>query len=259
MVPAYSTACIANAVLLVAVLVIALSKSDLLGADVGRGDIRTNRDHGNIRRSRGREDKESPIKQLEKAPTSKYHIFVASKPDTGSTLLANMVLGLFDRADANQYFMHFDLQIVKPRKGANIDDTIVTKTHINDLDVVYTHFRDDYDRVFFIVPNRGHVHLEERYCGHPDYRHMVLCLDYDDFVFADESKMNDSISYVAKKIQDQFPYFANVELDEENSSKRLKEMAATLEAMKNLSFDASDQKFGVHGGHAGRNKGGTSK
>lgn len=240
-----SATCLINAVLLVIVIVVAVSKSDLTFSGVG-GAITSE--------SISSEDKDAPIEQLGKAPTSKYHIFVASKPDSGSTLLANMLLGLFDDADANQNFMHYNFAIVEP-EGANIDDTTVTKTHINDLDVIYTHFRDDYDQIFFVVTNRGQARLEERYCG-PDYSHMILCLEYDEFIYADESKMKDSISFVAKRIHDQFPYFENAELDEDNCAKRLKEMGEEMEAMKDMSFTQANRKFGVHGGHAGRKKDG---
>ena len=250
-----SATCIVNTLLLIAVIGVAISKSDfsfatgvtstgIRGADLVPSGTSNSNSH-------------APITELAKTPTSKYHIFVASKPDTGSTLLVNMILGLFDeKVETKVGFLHFDLTIVKPVQGAAIDDSVVTKTHIQDLDVLYTHFEDDYDEVFIIVPNRSEIRLEDRYCSHPYYSNKVLCLEYEDFTYAEPTMMKDSISYVAGKIKEAFPYFGEVDLLEENAAKRIKDMEAMMKHMANMDFNAVDHRFGIHGGHKGRKKDG---
>lgn len=249
----FSATCIVNTLLLIAVTGVAISKSDfsfatgvtstgIRGADLAPSDD---------------SNSHAPITELAKTPTSTYHIFVASKPDTGSTLLVNMILGLFDEnLDSKVGFLHFDLTIVKPA-GADIDSSIVTKTHIQDLDVLYTHFEDDYDEVFIVVPNRSEIRLEDRYCSHPYYSNMVLCLEYEDFTYSEPIKMKESISYVAGKIKDAFPYFGEVELLEENAAKRINDMEAMMKHMANMDFSVVDDRFGIHGGHKGRKKDGS--
>jgi hypothetical protein len=235
----FSATCIINTLLLFAVIGVAISKSALLPGTSG---------------NRENSKSHAPLLELEETPTTKYHIFVASKPDTGSTLLVNMILGLFDsNLEANVGFLHFDLTIAKPQ-GASIDDTVVTKTHIQDLDVLYTHFEDDYDQVFIVVPNRSNIRLEDRYCSHPYYANRILCLEYEDFTYEDQTEMKDSISNVAEMIQSAFPYFSEVELLVNNAIKRINNMDETTEHMKNMDFSMVENRFGIHGGHRGRNK-----
>ena len=253
----FSATCIVNALLLIAVIGVAISKGDFSFA-TGDGVTTSTGIRGAELAPSDDSKSHAPIKELEKTPTSKYHIFVASKVDTGSTLLANMILGLFDQNLETQIgFLHFDLSLVKPTVGADIDETsVVTKTHIQDLDVLYTHFEDDYDELFIIVPNRSELRLEDRYCSHPYYASKILCLEYEDFTYSDPTKMKESISYVAGKIKSAFPYFGEVELLEENAEKRIKDMEAMMKHMANMDFSAVDTRYGIHGGHKGRKKDG---
>mmetsp|Transcript_5360 Transcript_5360/g.9103 ORF Transcript_5360/g.9103 Transcript_5360/m.9103 type:complete len:267 (-) Transcript_5360:546-1346(-) len=257
-----SVTCLVNTLLLLAVVGVAISKSDFSFAAGGfssagtRGADLLAGTTSDSRESNSDSQHYAPTTVLEDTPSSKYHIFVASKPDTGSTLLVNMLLGLFDKnLEAKVGFLHFDLTIVKP-EGAHIDDTVVTKTHIQDLDVLSTHFQDDYDQVFVIVPNRSEARLEDRYCSHPYYANRVLCLEYEDFTYSDPTKMKDSISYVADRIRGSFPYFGKVELLEDNAMKRIQDMEAMVSIMAKMDFSAVDDRFGIHGGHKGRKEDG---
>lgn len=90
------------------------------------------------------------------APRKAFHIFQASLPHTGSAVLTNFLMGLFE-PDADYAFMENlpDLPVRQRGLMVPVLSTIVTKTNIVDLLVLYKKFRPEFEEVFFVVSNRG--------------------------------------------------------------------------------------------------------
>jgi len=204
---------------------------------------------------------------LSPPPTRKYHIFQSSIGMSGSTLLVNILIGLFEGTDSKYAFLEQDytnhhhhgtvvgqgVDADSKDYTAPINSTVVTKTHIIDVDAILTRYRYDFDRMFFVSSSRGEHHLDDRYCD-PDgkYASIVLCLDYNDFIYNDPSHMLDSVRYVRRKVVERFPYFAGIKFDDDAAVDRIREMVQVMENMKNEPFGRTDDKFGVHGSHKGR-------
>ena len=91
-----------------------------------------------------------PLAQLQPAPTAAYHIFQSSIGMSASTLLlSNILIGLFEGADATYAFLeqdwktHFDGNMDAP-----INSTVVTKTHVINVD-------DIVERYIVVQPKMG--------------------------------------------------------------------------------------------------------
>ena len=201
-----------------------------------------------------------PLAQLQPPPTSTYHIFQSSIGMSGSTLLSNILIGLFEGADATYSFLEQDW---KTHFGGDMDapinSTVVTKTHVINVDDIverYSGRADEgkFERIFVVSSSRGEAHIDDKYCDatNPQYNQFVLCLDYDDFTYKQPADMAKSVSFVRQRLVEAFPYFANIAFDEEQTVKRLEEMARVMEQMKDEKFGKMDQKFGIHGHHKGR-------
>ena len=201
-----------------------------------------------------------PLAQLQPAPTATYHIFQSSIGMSGSTLLSNILIGLFEGADATYSFLEQDWKNhYKGDMDAPINSTVVTKTHVINVDDIverYSGTADEgkFERIFVVSSSRGEAHIDDKYCdvANPQYIQFVLCLDYDDFTYKQSEDMAKSVSFVRQRIVQAFPYFANTAFDEEQTVARLEEMARVMEQMKDEKFGKMDQKFGIHGHHKGR-------
>ena len=100
-----------------------------------------------------------------------------------------------------------------------------------------------------MISTRGEAHIDDEYCDvtNPQYNQFVLCLDYDVFTYKQPADMAKSVSFVRRRLVQAFPYFANIEFDEEQTIERLEEMARVMEQMNGEKFGKMDQKFGIHG------------
>ena len=201
-----------------------------------------------------------PLTQLQPAPTATYHIFQSSIGMSGSTLLSNILIGLFEGADATYSFLEQDW---KTHFGGDMDapinSTVVTKTHVINVDDIverYSGTADEgkFERIFVVSSSRGEAHIDDKYCDatSAQYNQFVLCLDYDDFTYKQAEDMAKSVSFVRQRLVEAFPYFFNIAFDEEQTVARLEEMARVMEQMKDEKFGKMDQKFGIHGHHKGR-------
>ena len=201
-----------------------------------------------------------PLAQLQPAPTAAYHIFQSSIGMSGSTLLSNMLIGLFEGPDATYSFLEQDWKThFAGNMDAPINSTVVTKTHVINVDDIverYSGTADDgkFERIFVVSSSRGEAHIDDKFCDatNPQYNQFVLCLDYDDFTYKQPEDMAKSVSYVRQRLVQAFPYFANIAFDEEQTVTRLEEMARVMEQMKDEKFGKMDKKFGIHGHHKGR-------
>jgi hypothetical protein len=125
--------------------------------------------------------------------------------------------------------------------------TIVTKTHVTDVDQLQATFGSYFDNIFFIGNERkdeGKL-LPRKYCAENTYLN-VTCLEYNDLQYDDEESLRHVVRYVMDKIKTSFPYFTNVELKEEEAVQRLLDMGKSYKGIPGYNSD----RYGVGGGGA---------
>ena len=150
------------------------------------------------------------------SPAKSFHIFQASPPNTGSTVLRNLLVGLFDPdADYKQ-------------------SSVVSKTHETDLLGLYKEKRKDYDEVFFVASNRGTDRVAKEVCEYNN----VLCIEYEELVYNNAEEMHAMVNTLANKLQSRFEYFFGPgKLDD---SKRM-DAVKRIESMDNAVAALGDQ------------------
>ena len=189
-----------------------------------------------------------------------------AKPHTGSTLLNAILQGFFDEEGASYAFLpkrppgQDDLRFGHYPPGVeeadvaditlpfivhegklklsrdHLSDTIVTKTHVVDIDLIEETFGRHFERMYYVVANRAEkdISIDEKYCSYPN----VLCVDYDDFAYSPDSSSSEEISEKVKQIKntflDKFAFLGKYDLDIGRTLDRVKEMekATTMMAGK---------------------------
>jgi hypothetical protein len=205
----------------------------------------------------------APFVTKDKAPLTingkTYHIFQASPPHTASTVLNNVLIGMFE-PDAEYSFMIYNKErtIRRHDKDVSIDDGhIVTKTHILDLMGLYKQHRTVFDEILFVVANRG-ISPETRIDASLCQYNNVLCVEYEELLYSDDQGREMVVRALAQKLKDRFDYFFGDELDLmdgnrlKNAVTRLAQMDQATMSLADQPFTFSDNKFGVHGGHRHR-------
>ncbi|KAG7336992.1 hypothetical protein IV203_017531 [Nitzschia inconspicua] len=126
-----------------------------------------------------------------------------------------------------------------------MNTTIVTKTHVEDADLLLSWFQDDFDHIFFVGNERKDQNkfLPQQYCANDTYPN-VLCLEYNDLQYNDEAGLRKVVKYVKERIYESFPYFANVKLKEEEAVQRLLDMVESYKGTPG--YDSN--RYGIGGG-----------
>mmetsp|Transcript_11895 Transcript_11895/g.25749 ORF Transcript_11895/g.25749 Transcript_11895/m.25749 type:complete len:318 (-) Transcript_11895:129-1082(-) len=219
--------------------------------------------------------------ELHSSPTSDYHFFQVGKHHTGSTLLANILWGLFDDTSDDDvdtvYSMHgYDPRIGRFGQSLNhgpdprLNVTVVSKTHYTNIDHMIEEYASQFGHgVFFVVSNRGSERIDDKYCegrSGDNYSSIVVCFEYDTFAYTCNSTAKEmihgagedcdgreeAVRHVTKQIQSQLGYFSRVKFDIQRAVDRLRRMDETTESIKNFTFGYADPTYGVHGGHRNR-------
>lgn len=120
--------------------------------------------------------------------TKSFHIFQASPPHTGSAVLNNLLVGLFDA-------------------GADFKkSSIVTKTHDFDLLGLYKQERLNYDEIFFVASNEGaddSKRISKDLCEYNN----VLCIEHEELLYNNQQDLRAVVDSLATKVQKRFEYF----------------------------------------------------
>jgi len=179
---------------------------------------------------------QSPLQatnDLQQPPANNFHIVQASLPHTGSTVLNNLLVGLFD-PDADY------------KKSS-----MITITHDFDLLSLYKKERPKYDEMFFVVSNRGmdpSSRVDKELCEYNN----VLCIEYEELQYTNQQQLHDVVNNLSNKFQSRFHRsFGPGFLDESkrmDAVKRLEAMDNAISALKGQPPDVMDKKFGVIGG-----------
>ncbi|KAL7554175.1 hypothetical protein ACHAWF_018391 [Thalassiosira exigua] len=147
-----------------------------------------------------------------------FHIYQLSLSHTGTTILNNLLVGLFD--PNSEY-----------KKSS-----MVSKTHDVDLLNIYKREKANYDEVFFVVCDRGtdpNAQLDKELC---DFNN-VLCIEHAELQYNNQQELVAMVKNFANKVQMRFEYFWGSEmLDERNKMdavNRLEAMDNAVAAVKN--------------------------
>jgi hypothetical protein len=152
-------------------------------------------------------------------PSKTYHIFQASLPHTGSTVLNNILVGLFDPTAAYK------------------KSSLISITHDMNLLDLYQRERQNFDEIFFAVAMKRadpNLPIDKEVCKYDN----VLCIDSNELTYNSQGELNAMVSNVANKIQSRFQYFFGpASLDE---SKRM-DAIQRIEAMDIAAANANNE------------------
>ena len=172
-----------------------------------------------------------------------HDIYIITPDRTGSTLLANTVYGLFLPGEPVTFIKADFVKPVEPRNSK------IYKTH----HMVYYEFDDVYN----IGVERPEINkrIDARY----KYKPNSLIFTYRDLVYQSNYSPNatgtvsDTVQLVADKISSTFDISINQE-QINNSIKRIENMNARYEEIKNEPFNVVDKFYHIRGGHRNRGK-----
>ncbi len=163
-------------------------------------------------------------------PTKTFHIFQASLPHTGSTILNNILVGLFDPTAAYK------------------KSSLITITHEVGLLELYQRERHNFDEIFFVATIKGvdtNTHIDKELCKYDN----VLCIDSEDLTYTSRDELSAMVNNVANKFQSRFQYFFGLEsLDESKrvaAVKRLEALDIATAVVDDRPQEMQDAKSGV--------------
>lgn len=181
-----------------------------------------------------------------------FHIFQVSKSEsedpTPANVATNLLIGLFEPKE-DYSFMVFDRERTVRQHDMTVplESTIVTKTHILDLVMLYKQFRSQFDEIFFVVSGSS-LDMETDTCQFDN----VLCLRNEDLLSSYPNDIEKGVRDMTDRFRTRFQGFFDSEFfspDKVISAvQRLEEMAIATASLANDSFSVTDPKYGVHGG-----------
>jgi hypothetical protein len=152
-------------------------------------------------------------------PSKTYHIFQASLPHTRSTVLNNVLVGLFDPTAAYK------------------KSSLITITHDMNLLELYHKERQNFDEIFFVVTNKAanpNAQIDKEICHYNN----VLCIGSNELTYTSHGELNAMVNNVADKFQSRFQYFFGpASIDE---SKRM-DAIQRIEAMDIAAANANNE------------------
>ena len=168
---------------------------------------------------------QNTINGVQQPPGKNLHIFQASFSNTGSTVLNNLLVGLFD-PDADY------------KKSS-----LVEKTHEVDLLDLYKNERPKYDEILFVGTG-----INAKMCEYNN----VMCIGDDELLYNNQQELAMMVNNLGNKLQDRFQqYLGKGFLDEgkkSNAVKRLQTMDNAIAALKNQPPGGSEEKSVSDGG-----------
>lgn len=171
----------------------------------------------------------------------KYKIIQCSGHGTASTLLVNILTGLFyDKREINW------ISVSKPYDI--LLTNFITKTHKTDINSWLKNQKDS-DNIFFIMSERkGRVPDSDR------NKNNVIVFNYDELLETDENTLENLVTNVYKKLTDFLPKELVDIMNLERSIQRIKDMNCFYETIKHKPFKYFDKYYHLHGSHRNRSK-----
>ena len=165
-----------------------------------------------------------------------FHIFQASRVKNMASMTAtDWLMGLFE-PDKDYAFMDLDQTVRSHGTTVQIDSTVVTKTHILDLMMLFKQYRAKFDEIFFVVSNRG---TQDRSACEYDN---VLCLEHEEVLFSQNQDMKRVAINLTNRFSKRFEFFfgANSEYFGEDrveaAAQRMTRMAKAVDDIANQPY-----------------------
>jgi hypothetical protein len=169
-------------------------------------------------------------------------LIVQSSPErTCSTLLVNIIYGLVYEL-SNQPVLY----ISSTKDVCNfVNRVYVIKTHILDLDYFLDNYENRYD-IYFICSERKEngILIDEKYRSYPN----VLIFDYQELLESPTNSVERIVDTVYKRMIKMIPK-EEVMYSTLTAKKRIYEMNAYYETIKNRSFHYVNPFYEIHGSH----------
>ena len=167
-------------------------------------------------------------------------IIQASLNRTGSTILSNILQGLFYPKEP---LMSSGFRKNRDSRSV-LSMNFVIKTHNEHLQEVMKICGHTYN-YWVISSNRG----DKRYqCNHPNF----ISFEYEQLLESTSNPINTIVNTVAEKLKVELPQFVTDYMDINGSITRIKEMNAFYETIKTESFHFNDRFYRLHGHHKNR-------
>ena len=182
-----------------------------------------------------------------------FHIIQASPPHASSTTVINWLMGLFHPNQDIAFLFNWPEQPVK-QSGEDVElgSTLVTKTSNLNILELYKAIRPNFDEVFFVISNRGgdpRTRVDAAMCGYKN----VLCLEYDELQFTNNSELPELVGKLTDKLAKRFEFFFGSEPEwsaqghQSAAVKRLEDMMTIIVEMQHRGDDKVNLKYGVRG------------
>lgn len=170
-------------------------------------------------------------------------VILASPPQTGSTLMLNLVHGY--------------LAPNEPRHWCTerlIDDFMITKTHRLNIEEWMTKY-PQYD-MYFVMTERDDEKMTRVICDADKERKNVLVVNYDDInettALCMDTIVDDMYDRFSKFFPEEIRPSGKKRKITDNMNTRVYHMNKMVEQIKDMPFHICDEYYGVHGGHRNR-------
>jgi len=164
-----------------------------------------------------------------------------SFPRTGSTVLSNILQGLFYPTEPLRYG-HFTTKLNVKKLLSN---SFVIKTHNRLVTELINEYCGNTYEYWIISSNRSGKIFR---CNHSNF----ISFDYDQLLETETNPIEMIVNMVAQKIKTVLPVVITDQMDVNGSINRIKEMNAFYEKIKNEPFKYSDLFYRIHGHHRNR-------
>ena len=170
-------------------------------------------------------------------------IIQSSPPQTGSTLLLNLIHGFI----SPQEEVHFPTETL-------IEKFLITKTH----GINVTHFENKYPqyKLFFIMSERNDSKIKAEINNEYKKKSNVLVINYNNLLETNNNSIKNIIDYTFNEFNNFIPKELKPNKDDDlikdDMTKRFKKVNETVELMKDEPFRKWDKFTGIHGHHRNR-------
>tara|TARA_B100000073_G_C23589914_1_gene515882 strand:- start:162 stop:683 length:522 start_codon:yes stop_codon:yes gene_type:complete len=170
-------------------------------------------------------------------------IIQSSPPQTGSTLLLNLIHGFICPEEET----HWSTETL-------IEKFLITKTHIIDI----TYFENKYPqyKLFFIMSERNDSKIVSKINNEYKKKSNVLVINYDKLLETNNNSIKNIVDYIFNEFNNFIPkeLKPNKEDDliKDDMEKRVHKVNETVELMKDKPFSEWDKFTSIHGHHRNR-------
>ena len=165
-----------------------------------------------------------------------------SAPGTGSTLLVNILYGLFE---SNKSIYHTRFGVQRYQRVA------LVKSHECNLDVWNNRLKNKYDLYFITSIRNEHGKIDDKYIK-PENK--ILWIDYKDLLEREDYSVEEIVKCVYHKLYDFLPENIAMLMNIQAAVDRVNKMNARYEQIKDRPFKFYDRFYHIHGHHRGRPK-----